>query len=531
VASDDDDRFVEVGGLDMRVWLRNERAFTIMEVTAAIVIFLFAMVGVTVAFTGQGLNSQVARLQDKARELANRQMEQIKHTDFYIPWGGSPQDIDDSYYNDGYAINNPGHASTISNANQLVNPRSWDYGTITGYESLKMTIGSQYLWIDGSGNFTIPTMKTGFGPRLSGYDKPQDNSATPVDLTLIKVVVDVYYKNQSGTEMKAIELMDMVSSAETKIGPKISSIDPAAGEKSAPGLKLLIMGENFGTAPTVELRDVTVPIASPSTVGTYSTTVNSTGTRITTYVNLPGDFSGPWNVNVTDTATGFSDSLVGGFRAIENPPNIYGLDPISGPVGTAVKITGFDFGRKDTGDKVTFTKSGGGTVDVTSYDSDGNSGNDPEWTNTYIWVRVPATATTGAVTVVTNLGSSGTNPLYPNPTFYLGSGLSIESISNQMPGKSGASGNRKTDYFPAADSGDLIRIIGTGFGSPPVSTDYVYFGAVSVSGANCVSWNNTQIWVRIPDGAPAGAPLLVKVQKASGSSNNMNFWIPYASGH
>lgn len=86
-------------------------------------------------------------------------------------------------------------------------------------------------------------------------------------------------------------------------------------------------------------------------------------------------------------------------------PNISGLSPTSGPVGTSVVISGSGFGGTQA------TTSGPASVSFNGTDA----GTADSWTDTSISVKVPAGATSGDVIVSTGSGKSA-----PGTTFSVG---------------------------------------------------------------------------------------------------------------
>jgi hypothetical protein len=154
--------------------------------------------------------------------------------------------------------------------------------------------------------------------------------------------------------------------------------------------------------------------------------VNSTTTSVSgaySFSNLvPGTYS------ITFSASGFSSAnvatvaVVAGGATTENialaTPNLTLLSPSSGPVGTAVTITGTNFGALQGSSSVTFS---GITAGVT------------QWSNATLLVSVPTGATTGSVVVT--VGSASSNSL----TFTVGVGTIQGSVKNAGVGVVGAS--------------------------------------------------------------------------------------------
>jgi hypothetical protein len=160
---------------------------------------------------------------------------------------------------------------------------------------------------------------------------------------------------------------------------------------------------------------VASPTFSPA-AGTYTSVVTVTissatsgaSIRYTTDGSTPTEtagtlYSGPITVSATTTinaiayASGMADSSISTATYTLNisPPSISSLSPTSGPVGTAVTITGANFGPSQSGSTVTFNGTSAGA---------GSS-----WSNSSITVAVPNGASTGNVIVtVGGLASNGT---------------------------------------------------------------------------------------------------------------------------
>jgi len=151
-------------------------------------------------------------------------------------------------------------------------------------------------------------------------------------------------------------------------------------------------------------------------------------------------------------------------------------------VGTAVTITGTNFGSSQGTSTVTFN---------------GTAGTPSSWSATSIHVPVPTGATTGNVLVT--VGGVASNP------YGFEVGTAAPNITNISP-TSGA----------VATS---VTITGTGFGSTQGANTVNFNGVSSVP----TSWSATQIKVPVPKGATTGSVVVT----ASGTiSNGVNFTVP-----
>jgi len=154
-------------------------------------------------------------------------------------------------------------------------------------------------------------------------------------------------------------------------------------------------------------------------------------------------------------------------------PAINSVAPVSGPAGTAVIISGSNFGTTQGTGSVTFN---GTAASITS------------WSDTSIVAPAPALTNSGNIVVTSGNGtvSNGVSFTVPAP-----------SISNISP--------------DSARIGSSVTVAGANFGTVA--------GRISFNGTNATpsSWNNTQIVVPVPSGATTG-PVIVTQGLASNST-------------
>src|SRR5882762_1186692 len=182
--------------------------------------------------------------------------------------------------------------------------------------------------------------------------------------------------------------------------------------------------------------------------------------------------SGNWGVALA----AFKAANGGGATA----PSIASLSQISGAVGTAITITGSNFGASQGTSTVTFN----GTIATVS-----------NWSGTSIIAPVPAGATTGPVVVtVGGLASNGV-------TFTVVQAPSITSVSPS-----------------SGPFGTSVTITGTNFGASQGSSS-VTFNTIT---GTPTSWTSTSIVVPVPNGATTGN---VVVTVAGTPSNGMPFTV------
>jgi len=245
--------------------------------------------------------------------------------------------------------------------------------------------------------------------------------------------------------------------------PNISSLSPAS---ATVGTAVTIAGTNFGTSQ------------GTSTVtfnGTAATPTSWSATSIVAPVPV-GATSGNVIVKVSGVASNGA-----AFTVQATVPNISSLSPNSGPVGTAVTITGTNFG----------TTLGGSTVKF-----NGTTATPTSWSATSIVVPVPAGASSGNVVVTVNgTASNGVTFTVSSPT---------PAISSLSPA-SGAVGT-------------AVTINGTNFGAAQGSSTVTFNGTA----ATPTSWSATSIVAPVPAGATSG-DVVVTVNGAA--SNGVAFTV------
>ena len=249
----------------------------------------------------------------------------------------------------------------------------------------------------------------------------------------------------------------------TVLAPGITGLSPSSG---AAGTVVTITGANFGApgSDTVTFNGIPASVVSG---GTASITVQ-----------VPG---GAATGNVVVTVNGVASNGVP--FTIVPIPNINGISPNSGLVGTAVTITGTNFGAAQGISTVTFN---GAAATPTS------------WSDTSITVPVPTGATTGNVVVtVSNAASNGVNFIM------------VPSI---------------TSITPATGSGGTpVTITGADFGATQGTSSITFNGTAAAP----TSWSDTSIAVPVPAGATTGN---VVVAVAGVASNGVAFTVALVTG-
>ena len=192
--------------------------------------------------------------------------------------------------------------------------------------------------------------------------------------------------------------------------------------------------------------------------------------RIKYQVSADGYRPGSCRVTLEDNDTGAPAA-----------PEISGLNPASGPVGTSVEIRGANFGGSE----------GTSTVEFAGTEAEPSS-----WSETRITARVPEGARTGAVVVtVEGVASNGV-------------GFTVTVPAPAISGLSPASGA----------VGTSVEIRGTNFGARE-GTSTVEFAGTE---AEPESWSETSIVAPVPEGARTGA---VVVTVGGVASNGVGFTV------
>jgi hypothetical protein len=243
----------------------------------------------------------------------------------------------------------------------------------------------------------------------------------------------------------------------------ITSLSPTSGPV---GTILTITGTNFGaTQGGSQLIISGFPVAPTSWSATRITVAVpywANGSNVTVKVVVDGVASNTWNFTLT--------------------PNITGVFPPSGTVGTNVTITGINFGANQGASTVTFN---GAAATPTS------------WSDSYISVAVPSGATTGNLVVtVAGVPSNGWN--FPVPP-------SVTSLSPTT----GAAGVQ-------------VTISGSGFGATQ-GTSAVWLGSTF---AKPISWSDTRVVATVAANATSGT---AQVQRGGYWSDPLPFVVSTAT--
>jgi len=245
--------------------------------------------------------------------------------------------------------------------------------------------------------------------------------------------------------------------------PAITSLNPTSG---AVGTSVIVTGANFGAAQ------------GASAIAFNGTTATPTAWSATSIVaSVP---AGATTGNVVVTVGGQASNGVN-FTVTSASPNITGLNPASGVIGTPVTITGANFGASQGSSTVKFN---------------GAAATPTTWSTTSIVVPIPSGATTG--NVIVTVGGQTSN------------GVSF-TVTTPAP--------NIVNLNPASGLvGTPVTITGTNFGTAQGSSSVKFNGTTTTP----TSWSATSITAPVPAGATTGN---VVVTVAGQVSNGVNFTV------
>jgi hypothetical protein len=280
--------------------------------------------------------------------------------------------------------------------------------------------------------------------------------ATPTSWNATTIVVPVPGKTSTGPVVVVVNGLQSngITFTDTS-APIITSISPTSGKAATP---VTINGSLFGAS-------------QGTSIVTFNGQVTGTPTSWSAAkIVLPAP-SGVTTGNVVVTVNGIASN---GEQFVA-APTITTLSPTSGGVGTAVTITGTNFGSTQGTSTVKFNTT---------------AATPQSWNSSSIVVAVPTGATTGNVVVtVAGVASNGTS-------FTVSGAPGISSVSP-----------------PSGNIGTKVTINGNGFGSSQ-GTSTVTFNGVT---ATTSSWSATAIQAQVPARGVPG-PVVVNVNGISSNS-------------
>ena len=230
------------------------------------------------------------------------------------------------------------------------------------------------------------------------------------------------------------------------------------------GTPVTISGAGFGTLTGAVIFNTAPATVAPG--GWSDTAINTT---------VPGAAaSGTVSVYVSGILNTWA-----GFKVTK----ISGIDRDFGPAGMNVTITGEGFGDTRGNNGVYF-----GTLPAVVADYS-------LWSDSSIVVKVPAGASSGDIKV--KIGN-----LYSNGKYF-----KVSTIAELLP-----------DYGPA---GTIVHINGAAFGATQ-GVNRVLYGNISLASSDIISWSDTQIKVKVPQGSVNDT---FKVEINGAASNQYKFHV------
>ena len=324
---------------------------------------------------------------------------------------------------------------------------------------------------------------TGFGAAQGGSQVSFSGTlATPTSWSDTLVVAPVPAGALSGNVRLRVGGVDSngVFFTVTTPAPQITSLSPTSG---APGSSVTIAGSNFGATQGTSVVSFGGPAA---TVTSWS---NST-----VVATVPGATIGP--VAVTVNVNGVASNGVV-FTVIAPTPQITSLSPTTGGPGTSVTISGSNFGASQGTSAVRFN---GVAASVAS------------WSGSSVVATVPASATTGPVTVTVNGVSSN------GVTFTVSTactpGIAVDGLADNYLEVEDYTNATDTGFVRVADAtrsgGAYMRVPdGTGnFTTAGTSPHHLRFTLHVTNGGTFNVWllgsgpdtSSDSFWVNVDDG-------------------------------
>jgi len=211
--------------------VKSDKGFSMAEVLIAMVLFVSSIVGLSMMLLSGSAAVTRGSMESQAAELAQRKVEEVKSLQFYTPWTGANQDIDDFYW--AFDGDTP-----RSNAEQLNNPTVEDYGSIAHRGQFKRTTAIQYQTITNGqlspaamNDYWVPKSKTSNSVVSPQFDVPKDTSNQRVRALMIEVRVYYRFGNLAQENVyvtRGIVSDLMVTSGNTAV-IVIKAISPATG--------------------------------------------------------------------------------------------------------------------------------------------------------------------------------------------------------------------------------------------------------------------------------------------------------------
>jgi YD repeat-containing protein len=292
--------------------------------------------------------------------------------------------------------------------------------------------------------------------------------------------------------------------------PSITSISPNPG---GIGQSVTISGVHFGSSGNVKFNGVAATTAGWSSTTIIATVPTGITAPVTVVVTVAGHSSGEFSftlnngpvnyfyddlgrlvgvLDVNGNAAEYSYDIVGNIQGIvrftPSQVSIVNFTPDTGPVGTAITINGTGFSATPSQNSITFN---GVSASITSA------------TSNQLQVTVPATASTGPISVTSPNGSATSAG-----TFTVTSTNGIPTITGFSP--------------PSGVAGTSVTVTGTNF-DPTLANDKLRLNASQAT----VGSVTTTITTTVPANTASGHFSLIA--PAGNAVSSQDFYVPFGN--
>ena len=326
---------------------RREEGFSMAEVVMATLLFTASVVGISGMLISGGANVNRGAKESAAANLAARRLEEVKSMPFYLAWGGTNADIDDTYYNASYPN---GVAGDENQHPQLDHPAVVEnYGQIPGFPQYKRTTAIEYQYrsnLGGTNHLAPAVMYSKWVPKNPGTsqtDVPKGgaNSSVSDDLHALLIEVKVYYRTESGEKVYKEQALAgdlMVTGGTNNPVLYVDYIDTDPSTKESPDgvhgwtddndvdLKIYVRAQGLSSSSQLEVK---LWYAGRPDIHANGEVANANGTVIDCWFDLtqPGVYPGVYNLSVYWKDEGWEDKhLRECFTVKSPPPVITGID-------------------------------------------------------------------------------------------------------------------------------------------------------------------------------------------------------------
>lgn len=190
------------------MWLRRrldeQKGFSLAELLVAGLILVVALIPIIRMFDTSFKGMRSFEKMQKSTACAQTALERIRSIPFYEPHKDTDLDenfdIDDHFWgNRSPLYSNPEAPGGGPNWDAVPEVTFYDYGAFQGYESYKVTVQLSYLEEDTG----VAEMKTTWGPKVVGNDRPVNTENRALHLLLVRV--NVYWQTATGEDSYYLE--------------------------------------------------------------------------------------------------------------------------------------------------------------------------------------------------------------------------------------------------------------------------------------------------------------------------------------